>query len=89
MLMEYILLYDEVMLPEILDIAKEDLYDVIICDSIFGGACFLKQITKIPVVCSLLICDESGTGAKADACGRISSSIGSLLSNIKTYLRKL
>ena len=52
MLMEYILLYDEVMLPEILDIAKEDLYDVIICDSIFGGACFLKQITKIPVVCS-------------------------------------
>jgi MGT family glycosyltransferase len=52
MLMEYILLYDEVVLPEILNIAKEDLYDVIICDSIFGGACFLKQITKIPVVCS-------------------------------------
>ncbi len=52
MLMEYILLYDEVVLPEILDIAKEDLYDMIICDSIFGGACFLKQITKIPVVCS-------------------------------------
>lgn len=52
MLMEYILLYDEVVLPEILDIAKENLYDMIICDSIFGGACFLKQITKIPVVCS-------------------------------------
>ncbi|OPZ94068.1 MAG: Oleandomycin glycosyltransferase [Firmicutes bacterium ADurb.Bin419] len=52
MLMEYALLYDEVLLPEILDIAKEDLYDMIICDSIFGGACFLKQITKIPVVCS-------------------------------------
>lgn len=52
MLMEYILLYDEVVLPEILDIVKQDLYDMIICDSIFGGACFLKQIIKIPVVCS-------------------------------------
>lgn len=52
MLMEYIMLYDEVVLPEILEIVKEDLYDMIICDSIFGGACFLKQITRIPVVCS-------------------------------------
>ncbi|WP_010250730.1 macrolide family glycosyltransferase [Acetivibrio cellulolyticus] len=52
MLMECMLLYDEVVLPEILDIAKEDQYDMIICDSYFGGACFLKQITKIPVVCS-------------------------------------
>lgn len=52
MLMEYILLYDEVVLPEILDIMKDDMYDMIICDSIFGGGCFLKQITKIPVVCS-------------------------------------
>ncbi len=52
MLMEYILLYDEVVLPEILDITKKEQYDMIICDSIFGGACFLKQITKIPVVCS-------------------------------------
>ena len=52
MLMEYILLYDEVVLPEILDIVKEERYDMIICDSIFGGACFLKQMTNIPVVCS-------------------------------------
>lgn len=52
MLMEYILSYDEVVLPEILNILKENQYDMIICDSIFGGACFLKQITKIPVVCS-------------------------------------
>ncbi len=52
MLMEYMLLYDEAVLPEILNIVKEDLYDMIICDSFFGGACFLKQITKIPVVCS-------------------------------------
>lgn len=52
MLMEYVLLYDEVVLPEILDILKENLYDMIICDSIFGGACFLNQMTKIPVVCS-------------------------------------
>lgn len=52
MLMEYMLLYDEVVLPEILNIAEEDQYDMIICDSYFGGACFLKQMTKITVVCS-------------------------------------
>ena len=52
MLMEYMLLYDEVVLPEILDIVKENRYDMIICDSYFGGACFLKQMTNIPVVCS-------------------------------------
>lgn len=52
MLMEYMLLYDEVVLPEILNIAKEDQYDLILCDSYFGGACFLKQMTSIPVVCS-------------------------------------
>lgn len=52
MLMEYLLLYDEVMLPEILSLLKEKSYDLIICDSIFGGACFLKEITEIPVMCS-------------------------------------
>ncbi len=52
MLMEYMLLYDEIVLPEILDILKKDQYDMIICDSYFGGACFLKQIVNIPVVCS-------------------------------------
>jgi MGT family glycosyltransferase len=52
MLMEYMLLYDEAVLPELLDIVKEDQYDVIICDSYFGGACFLEQIVNIPVVCS-------------------------------------
>lgn len=52
MLMEYILLYDEVMLPQILDILKERTYDLIFCDSIFGGGCFLKQLTHTPVICS-------------------------------------
>lgn len=52
MLMEYILMYDEVVLPEILDIAKIDHYDMMICDSIFGGACFLRQMINIPIVCS-------------------------------------
>jgi MGT family glycosyltransferase len=52
MLMECMLSYDEVVLPEILDVLKQDQYDMIICDSYFGGACFLKQMTKIPVVCS-------------------------------------
>jgi len=52
MLLEYMLLYDEAVLPEILGIVKEDQYDMIICDSYFGGACFLKQIVKVSVVCS-------------------------------------
>ena len=52
LLMEYILTYDEVMLPQILDIIKERTYDLIFCDSIFGGACFLKQLTRTPVICS-------------------------------------
>lgn len=52
MLMEYMLLYDETVLPEMLVLIEKDQFDMIICDSYFGGACFLKQITKIPVVCS-------------------------------------
>lgn len=52
MLMEYILLYDEAMLPQMIEILNERTYDLIICDSIFGGACFLSQLTKIPVICS-------------------------------------
>ncbi len=51
-LMEYILQYDEVMLPDILKYVAENQYDMIICDSVFGGALFLKQILKIPVCCS-------------------------------------
>ncbi len=52
MLMEAMLSYDEVVLPEILDIANQDHYDMIICDSYFGAGCFLKKIVSIPVVCS-------------------------------------
>lgn len=52
MLTEYMLLYDEAVLPEILDILVKDRYDLIICDSYFGGACFLKQMTSIPLVSS-------------------------------------
>ncbi|BCJ92908.1 glycosyl transferase family 1 [Anaerocolumna cellulosilytica] len=52
MLMEYMLSYDEVVLPEIQDIINKNQFDMIICDSYFGGGCFLKHLTKIPVVCS-------------------------------------
>lgn len=52
MLMEYMLSYDEVVLPELLDMIQKDSYDMIICDSFFGGGCFLKEIFNIPVVCS-------------------------------------
>jgi len=52
MLMEAMLSYDEVVLPEILNLIKMDRYDIIICDSYFGAGCFLKKITSIPIVCS-------------------------------------
>ncbi len=52
MLMEYMLKYDEVLLPELLAHIREKHYDVILCDSIFGAGYFLKQILDIPVVCS-------------------------------------
>ncbi len=52
MLMEYILLYAEVMLPRVLKLIKNNRYDMIISDSLFGGPLFLKQILQIPVVSS-------------------------------------
>ncbi len=52
MLMEYILLYAEVMLPGVLKLIKNNQYDMIISDSLFGGPFFLKQILQIPVVSS-------------------------------------
>ncbi len=52
MLMEYMLLYDEAALPDMMNIINEQDYDLIICDSYFGAACFIKQMVNIPVVCS-------------------------------------
>lgn len=51
-LMEYVLRYDEVLLPEILTILKQESYELIICDSIFGACSFLEQLTNIPILCS-------------------------------------
>ncbi len=52
MLMEYTLLYTETALPVFLELIRKKSYDMIICDSYFGGACFLKQLVQIPVICS-------------------------------------
>lgn len=52
MLMEYMLSYDEALLPDILALLREHPFDMIIADSYFGGACFLQKIVSIPVVCS-------------------------------------
>jgi len=52
MLMEYMLSYDEVLLPDILTLLHDRPFDMIIADSYFGGACFLKKIVDIPVICS-------------------------------------
>ncbi len=52
MLMEYILLYTEVVLPFVIELIGKKSYDLIICDSLFGSSSFLKHIIKIPVVSS-------------------------------------
>jgi glycosyltransferase, MGT family len=52
MLMEYILLYAEVMLPRALKLIEVNQYDILICDSLFGGPFFLKQMLQIPVISS-------------------------------------
>lgn len=51
-LMEYMLLYDEAMLPEVLGIVGEGQYDLIVCDATFGGDIFLSRMLDIPVACS-------------------------------------
>ena len=52
MLMEYILLYAEVMIPRVMKIEGIEKYDMLICDSLFGGPIFLKQLLKMPVISS-------------------------------------
>ncbi len=52
MLMEYILLYAEEMLPRVLKRIQNGQYDMVVCDSLFGGPLFLQQILPIPVVSS-------------------------------------
>jgi len=52
MLMEYVLQYDEVLLPGLIAHIKEEKYDAVICDSIFGAQYFLRQLLSVPVICS-------------------------------------
>lgn len=52
MLMEYILLYTQAMLPYVIELIGKKRYDMIICDSLFGGPVFLKYFISIPVVSS-------------------------------------
>lgn len=52
MLMEYILQYTEAMLPGVLKQIHANPYNLIICDSLFGGPLFLKQLLQIPIVSS-------------------------------------
>ncbi len=52
MLMEYILLYAEVMLPGVSELIESKEYDMVVCDSLFGAPYFLKQMIHIPVVSS-------------------------------------
>jgi len=51
-LLEYIIRYDNVMIPQLLQVIKDMNFDYIIYDSILGGGFFLKEILNIPVICS-------------------------------------
>ena len=52
MLLEYIIRYDEAMLPELTAKIKDLPFDYVVCDSILGGGYFLKKLLNIPVICS-------------------------------------
>jgi len=52
MLLEYIVKYDCVMIPELLNKTKNIQFDYVIYDSILGAGYFLKNIMKVPVICS-------------------------------------
>ncbi len=52
MLLEYMIRYDNAVLPELLEMIDNDNFTTIIYDSILGAGYFLKQILKIPVICS-------------------------------------
>ena len=51
-LLEYIIRYDEALLPELMDTIRDLHFDYIICDSILGAGYFLKNLLDIPVICS-------------------------------------
>lgn len=51
-LVEYIIKYDEVLIPEVLHKIAAMKFDYIIYDSILGAGYFLKNILKVPVICS-------------------------------------
>ena len=51
-LLEYIIRYDEAVLPVLLPKIRDMHFDCIICDSILGAGYFLENILDIPVICS-------------------------------------
>jgi MGT family glycosyltransferase len=51
-LLEYIIRYDNAMLPELMESISGMRFDCVICDSILGGGYFLKHMLKIPMICS-------------------------------------
>ncbi len=51
-LLEYIIRYDEALLPVLLEKIDGMNFDYIVCDSILGAGYFLKNMLDIPVICS-------------------------------------
>jgi MGT family glycosyltransferase len=52
MILECMLLYNETILPDVLDVIDKGQYDTVICDSFFGGGYYLKHLVAIPVISS-------------------------------------
>lgn len=52
-LIEYIVRYDYVLIKELLEQIKDMEFDYIICDSMLGAGYFLKQILRLPMICSI------------------------------------
>ncbi|MHB1452369.1 MAG: macrolide family glycosyltransferase [Saccharofermentanales bacterium] len=53
MLLEYIIRYDEAMIPILIEKTDNLQLDYMVCDSILGAGYFLKRIMKIPVISSI------------------------------------
>jgi MGT family glycosyltransferase len=51
-LLEYIIRYDEAMLPRLFSTIERHSFDYVVYDSFLGGGYFLRNILKIPVICS-------------------------------------
>ena len=51
-LLEYMIRYDEALLPQLFSVIKSHSFDYVVYDSVLGGGYFLRNSLPIPVICS-------------------------------------